>query len=123
MARVAAEAVGLQTIHQVVDDFYRRVQDDPVLGTRFSVVTDWAAHKARIVHFWWVALGGAAYEPYRYRVVYTHRALEVRASEIQRWLDLFADCVQSALPESLAAVWLHRAKAMGGSLAQVVARV
>lgn len=120
---VTAEVIGLETIRRVVDEFYERVREDPVLGPRFDGVADWSGHKARIAHFWWVALGGAAYGSFRYRVVHTHRAVGVQAAEIEQWLRIFADCVRSSLPEPLAESWLHRARAMGGSLSSVAGRV
>lgn len=120
--RLSADAIGLGTIRQVVDEFYARVGLDPVLGPRFAVVEDWNEHRARIAHFWWVALGGKPYVAYRYRVVHTHRVLGVQDAEVEHWLALFADCVRSALPEPLAEAWLHRARAMGGSLSQAVGK-
>lgn len=121
--RVTAEVIGLGNIRRVVDEFYERVREDPVLGPRFEVVSDWSEHKARIAHFWWVVLGGAAYESCRYRVVQTHRTVGVRGVEIEHWLGIFADCVRSSLPEPLAEAWLHRARTMGRSLSSVAGRV
>lgn len=114
--RLTAEAIGLGAIRQVVDVFYDRAREDPVLGPRFAVVSDWPAHKAKLTHFWWVALGGPAYAPYRYHVVEAHRSVGVRSEEISHWLRLFADCVQATLTEPLAEAWLRRAGAMGKSL-------
>lgn len=114
--RLTAEIIGLGAIRQVVDSFYDRARSDAVLGPRFSVVADWPEHKAKLTHFWWVALGGPAYAPYRYRVVEAHRIVGVRSEEITHWLRLFADCVRSTLPEPLAEAWLRRAAAMGESL-------
>lgn len=117
--RPGAERIGLAAIREVVDRFYERIQCDPVLASRFATVADWDTHKARLTHFWWVALGGPAYAPYRYRVVEKHRDIGVTRVEIERWLEIFSECVQTQLPESLATCWLHRARAMGASLAQV----
>ena len=120
---MTAEFIGLEKIRQVVDEFYERVRKDPVLGPRFKLVADWSEHKARIAHFWWVALGGAAYGSFRYRVVQTHRVVGVQGVEIEHWLRIFADCVRTSLPEPLAEAWLHRASRMGRSLSSVARRV
>lgn len=114
-----AEDIGLHAIGRVIDGFYERVQDDPILGPRFAVVSNWTEHKARLAHFWWVLLGGSAYAPYRYRVVDAHRTLGVADDEIERWMTLFRDCVHAALPEPQAEAWLQRARAMSKSLSAI----
>lgn len=119
--RLTAEIIGLGAIRQVIDTFYDRAREDVVLGPRFSVVSDWTEHKAKLTHFWWVALGGPAYAPYRYRVVEAHRVVGVRSDEIPHWLLLFGDCVRANLPEPLAEAWLRRAVAMGESLSLAAA--
>ncbi|MEJ2479851.1 MAG: group III truncated hemoglobin [Acidihalobacter sp.] len=119
---MTAEIIGMGNIRRVVDEFYERVREDPVLGPRFEGVADWSEHKARIAHFWWLALGGAAYESFRYRVVQTHRIIDVQGVEIEHWLRIFADCVRSSLSGPLAEAWLHRARAMGRSLSSVAGR-
>lgn len=119
--RLTAESIGLGAIRQVVDHFYDRVREDPLLGPRFSVVSDWPEHKAKLTHFWWVALGGPAYAPYHYRVVAAHQIAGVQSSEIAHWLNLFADTLQTTIPKSQAEAWLLRARAMGKSLSLATA--
>ena len=119
--RLTAEEIGLDKIGQIVDMFYDRVRKDAVLGPRFSVVSDWSIHKARLTHFWWVTLGGSAYAPYRYRVVEAHRIIDIRSEEITYWLNLFDSCLRTSLSEPAAEAWMRRAGAMGKSLSRIAA--
>lgn len=119
--RLTAEEIGLDKISQIVDMFYERVRKDSVLGPRFSVVSDWSIHKASLAHFWWVALGGSAYAPFRYRVVEAHRVIDIQSEEITYWLNLFDSCLRASLSEPLAEAWMRRAGAMGKSLSRMVA--
>lgn len=116
--RVTAERIGLQTIRTVVHDFYANVRRDPVLGQRFeAAIQDWPAHEAKLTHFWWVALGGPVYAPYRYQVIDAHLSIDVEDHEIEHWLGLFADTMRAQLPAPETEEWLGRAQAMGRSLA------
>lgn len=114
--RLTAQIIGLGAIREVVDRFYDRVRDDALLACRFRGVSDWPAHKAKMTHFWWVALGGSAYGAYRYRVIDAHRRVGVQPYEVKHWLGVFSECVTRTLPVPEANAWLRRARAMGESL-------
>lgn len=117
--RPEAKYISLAAIRDVVSEFYGQARHDPVLAPRFATVRDWVDHEARLTHFWWVALGGRAYAPYRYRVVAKHRAAGVTEDDLQRWHTLFGACVCERLPRPYAELWLRRARAMGRALIQV----
>lgn len=108
--------IGRARIAAVVDDFYGRVQRHPTLAAPFGIVTDWAEHKARLTHFWWLSLGGPAYRQDRYRVADKHMPVGVTHDLIADWLGLFRETLSDHLPEELAAPWFTRASNMGASL-------
>lgn len=108
--------VGRAKIAAVVDDFYERVRRHPSLAESFGIVTDWAEHKARLTHFWWLSLGGPAYRQDRYRVAEKHMSVGVTPALVADWLDLFRATLADHLPQDLTDAWYGRAANMGASL-------
>lgn len=115
-ARDTHNRIGHATIARVVDDFYERVQRHPTLAEPFRVVSDWHEHKARLTHFWWVALGGEAYAPYHYEVGRKHADVGVTSALVDDWLALFETTMHEHVAPDVAQSWLHRARRMGDSL-------
>ena len=117
-SRNTHEQIGLEKISAVVDDFYNRIQRHPTLARPFSRVRNWDEHKARLSHFWWISLGGAAYRPDIYNVAAKHMDAEVgmTAALIDDWLALFQETLRDSLPMEHAEAWLSRAQNMGRSL-------
>ena len=58
----------------VVDDFYTRIQNDPILQVPFKSVENWPEHIQRLTHFWWVRFGGNPYLYVSYNPVEKHFA-------------------------------------------------
>lgn len=110
------EAIGLDTIRRVVDDFYDRVQAHPTLSEPFRRVEDWPEHKARLTHFWWISLGGERYRDDQYRVAPAHMPLGITEELVDDWLRLFAATLDDHLSPALARAWLDRAEHMGRSI-------
>ncbi|MGA7802153.1 MAG: group III truncated hemoglobin [Gammaproteobacteria bacterium] len=119
--RQTHERIGHDRVAAVVDDFYERVQAHPALAVPFLMVNDWALHKARLTHFWWVALGGRRYRPDRYDVAGKHLAVGVNDALVDDWLALFDATLRDHLPPELAHAWLERARLMGVSVRQTTA--
>ena len=113
------ELIGLDRIRAVVDDFYERIQRHPVLAEPFKVVGDWHEHKQRLVHFWWVSLGGERYRDYVYRVAPVHMQVGVTAKQVDLWLELFHATLLDHLEPELAEQWYRRAANMGRSIRMV----
>lgn len=114
--RTTHNDIGLARIRRVVDDFYDRIQRHPRLSEPFRVVEDWASHKARLTHFWWLSLGGEAYASYEYRVGAKHATVGINDELVDAWLALFRTTLDDHLPEALADAWFQRAARMGDSL-------
>jgi len=117
--RSTHQAVGLNTIRRVVDDFYDRVQRHSTLAEPFRRVEDWPEHKRRLTHFWWISLGGARYRDDQYRVAPLHMPLGITDALVDDWLALFEATLRDHLPPDLVEAWLDRARNMGRSIRMV----
>ena len=51
MPRYHTPDVSREQIAQVMDDFYARLQQHPMLSPAFAVVQDWSPHKAVLTHY------------------------------------------------------------------------
>ncbi len=102
-------------IARLVDCFYDRVQDDPVLGPVFdAAVDDWDEHKRLLTSFWSsVALRAGSY---RGNPMAAHRPLSIDAGHFDRWLALWRDTTRQVLPEPQAAEMIEYAERIGRSL-------
>jgi hemoglobin len=103
-------------IERVVQDFYSRVAQDPVLKVPFASVQDWPHHIARLTHFWWVKFGGAGYMFGQYDPVTKHFFAGFNAELLKHWLGLFEQTLKDNLKAEQAALWLLVANRMGHAL-------
>lgn len=103
-------------IHRVVDIFYARVQEDPVLQLPFRSVQDWPEHVRKLTHFWWLRLGGAPYAHYRYNPVAKHFHAGFSRALLSRWLTLFHDVLREHLREDQYEFWALLSQQMGQGL-------
>ena len=101
--------------------FYTRLLDDPMLRAYFEPL-DLDAHIARIVEFWWIAMGGRSEAPPVFDMVGRHRPLGIRAAELEHWLELFSRTLHEQLPAELAEQWLRMAEAIGAKMRPAVVR-
>lgn len=84
----------LDDIKQLVDTFYRKVQNDPLIGPIFNgVIQNWQPHLEKMYTFWQTVLlqehtyYGSPFPP--------HAKLPVSAAHFERWLFLWratVDC-------------------------------
>ncbi|MEJ2344490.1 MAG: group III truncated hemoglobin [Gammaproteobacteria bacterium] len=111
-ARSTHARIGHHRVAVVVADFYDRVQRHPQLSQPFATVRDWAAHTAKLTHFWWVALGGRPYQGYRYDIGLTHWRVGVDDSLVEAWLAVLRATLADHLPPPLAVEWHRRARRM-----------
>lgn len=105
-----------EDIRRVVDDFYGRVQNDPILQVPFSSVHDWPGHIKRLTHFWWIRFGGAPYLAGSYNPVLKHYVAGFNAEFLSRWLGLFHDTLKTHLTETQAVTWARVSESMGQAL-------
>lgn len=103
-------------LHRVVDLFYARVQEDPVLRVPFLSVHDWPEHVSRLTHFWWIRFGGEPYQWSLYNPVAKHFHAGFNAELLARWLELFRRTLHECLDPEPAALWSAIAGRMGEAL-------
>lgn len=102
--------------HQVVEDFYGRVQQDAELSIPFLSVHDWPDHIRRLTHFWWIRFGGRPYMFAEYNPVAKHYYAGFNANLLERWLGLFEATLTDRLQPDQAALWIMIAKRIGFAL-------
>lgn len=107
-------------IAEMVDTFYARVREDPLLAPVFARrITSWPPHLTRMKGFWTAVLRG---EPtYRFGPKgpppQIHRGIaELRPEHFTRWLELFGEVVDALFTPERAAHVMQRAYRMAGSL-------
>lgn len=84
-----------EDIKLLVDRFYDRVQQDPLLGPIFNDIAkvDWAHHLPVMYDFWSTMLFRTA--TYKGRPWPKHAPLPVQQAHFERWLSLFCQTVDS----------------------------
>lgn len=99
----------------LVDRFYDKVREDPLLGAVFSpVVHDWDAHKRLLTSFWVaVSLRTGAY---RGNPMAMHRPHPIRREHFQRWLSLWEQTCHEVLDAEAAAAMIAYAHRIGTGL-------
>jgi hemoglobin len=103
-------------IFNVVDDFYTRIQSDPVLQVPFKSVQDWPEHVQRLTHFWWVRFGGKPYLFNHYNPVMKHFFAGFNRELLTRWLAIFNETLQSHLKPEQTQLWKLISERMGEAL-------
>lgn len=103
-------------ILRVVDDFYTRIQNDPVLQVPFKSVGDWPEHIQKLTHFWWVRFGGKPYLFNYYNPVPKHFFAGFNRDLLTRWLFIFQETLRSHLTSEQAALWRLVSERMGEGL-------
>lgn len=107
-------------IREVVDEFYRRVRLDGMLGPVFERhVHDWDAHLARLTDFWSSALLHTG--RFSGRPVESHRVIEgLSGEDFDRWLQLFESTVRDVCTQEHAGAFLVRAQRMRAGMTRAL---
>ena len=117
MPRYHTPDVSREQIAQVMDDFYARVQQHPMLSPAFAVVQDWSHHKAVLTHYWWMALGGEPYMEYTYDIGHKHRQAGYTPELLNEyWMPVFEQTVRAHIAPEWAEIWLNQARKIGGMM-------
>jgi hemoglobin len=77
-------------IKALVDQFYDKVKQDPLLGPVFDHV-DWNKHLPVMYNFWSSLLFGD--QSYRGNPFEKHIPLKIQAQHFEKWLELFIETV------------------------------
>lgn len=106
-------------IRTLVDAFYKRVQDDALLGPVFAErIGDWEPHLQRMYAFWSsVMLGSRRYSG---RPVPLHAALDIEGRHFDRWLTLFVHTTREVCPPEAAAAFIFRARKIAEGMQRAI---
>ena len=121
-----ARAAGLTEplVRQVIDAFYVKVRQDPILGPVFNgiIKDEWPAHIERITAFWLTATRlGSGYDGRRFMPVHLAHAA-IRAEQLPQWLLLFRETARQICPPAAADVLIDIAERMADSIRMSLAR-
>lgn len=105
-----------EDLFKVVDDFYTRIQQDPILQVPFRSVGDWPEHIQRLTHFWWIKFGGDPYLFGYYNPVAKHFFAGFNQDLLTRWLALFHATLDTHLKPEQSALWKLISERMGQAL-------
>jgi hemoglobin len=104
-------------IRELVEVFYARVDDDPLLGPIFAreLTGRWDAHFAKMTTFWSSLVLGT--KDYRGNVQEAHRPLgDIEPQHFARWLTLFLDTVETRYEPAAAVQFMEPALRIAQSL-------
>ena len=106
-------------IGELVDRFYGRVRQDPVLAPVFARVSDWDDHLTRLRAFWSsVTLMTGRYQG---RPMQKHFPLPIGTEHFDRWLALFEQTAADVCPPTAAAVFVEKARRIADSFEMALA--
>ena len=116
-----AETTGITDamIAKLVDTFYGRVRQDPLLAPVFARVDDWDAHLAKLRDFWSsvVLMSGR----YHGQPMQAHFPLSIEPGHFDRWLALFEQTAADVCPPPAAAIFLEKARRIADSFEMAMA--
>ncbi|RYZ50496.1 MAG: group III truncated hemoglobin [Sphingobacteriales bacterium] len=102
-----ADISTIQDIHRLVDTFYGKIQQDPVVGPVFTKVIgeDWSAHLDKMYRFWQTIL--LEEHTYNGRPFPPHAHLPVSGIHFDTWLRLWSETVDEGFegPMATEAKW------------------
>lgn len=106
-------------IADLVDTFYGRVRQDPLLAPVFARVDNWDEHLAKLRTFWSsvVLMSGR----YHGQPMQAHFPLTIEPVHFDRWLALFEQTVSDVCPPSAAAIFLEKARRIADSFEMAIA--
>ena len=116
MSAALPQDISETLVAHLVDTFYRRIRQDPVLGPIFEARLQgrWDTHLAAMVDFWSsvTMLTGR----YRGKPHVAHEPLGLTPEHFQRWLGLFEATVGDLCTGPAAALFIDRAHRIADSL-------
>jgi hemoglobin len=115
-----ARAAGLTEplVGQVIDAFYVKVRQDPILKPVFDgiIKDDWPAHIDRIRAFWLTATRlGSGYDGRGFIPAHLRHG-SIRSEQLPRWLLLFRETARELCPPAAADVLIDIAERMADSI-------
>ena len=111
-----------ERLRQLVELFYGRVRQDPLIGPVFNrAIDDWPEHLDRLQAFWSsVMLTSGRYKG-RPLPAHIKHGDAIRPESFQRWLELWREATAELLPEPAAAAMQEKAERIAESLSLGIA--
>ena len=112
-----SDAVDMAVIRAVVDDFYTRARQDPMLGPVFDAhIKDWGPHLLKMYGIRATVLLGDRQN--KGNPFVKHQAIsELSAAHFKCWLDLFGETLRDHCSPSDRDAWEATARRMGFAMA------
>jgi hemoglobin len=108
---VKHDVTNLDDIIVFVDEFYRKVSDDDLIGPVFnSVIQDWHPHLEKMYKFWNAALFGVP--GFKGNPFARHAPLPISGPHFDRWMELFKATIDAHFEGQMAEEVKHRAGLM-----------
>ncbi len=112
------EIEGRADIELLVDRFYDKVVQDPLLGPIFNDVAavDWDEHLPKMYDFWCsILFGEGSYkgDPMS-KHVHLSQKTPMKREHFERWLDLFEEPLEETFQGAMPAQALERARSIAG---------
>lgn len=101
------DQIGREKFDAVIEQFYRKLLADAVLGKYFQAIPHFAAHQRRFAEFWWIGLGGSSDDPPAVDMAGKHENLGLGVNEFNRWAGLFAETAHELLDAEHAEAWIR----------------
>ena len=106
-----ADILGLDDIVLFVNEFYKKVQQDDLIGPVFgSVLQEWQPHLEKMYQFWNAALFGVS--GFKGNPFAKHAPLNIGPLHFERWLILFRETIDSNFEGNMANDAKNRAELM-----------
>lgn len=103
------EQLNVNDVHRVVQRFYTKVRQHPIIGHYFDRITDFSSHEIRIMAFWWLALGGKVSDLPNgapdVDMINIHIALGINEHDLIVWIGLFEQTLFEELEMDIASAW------------------
>src|ERR1700688_4840815 len=106
-------------IADLVDTFYGRVRQDPLLAPVFARVENWDEHLVKLRAFWSsvVLMSGR----YHGQPMQAHFPLSIEPRHFDRWLALFEQTTADVCPPAAAAIVMEKARRIADSFETAMA--
>jgi len=117
MTMLERHAITEESLKKVVDTFYSRVRQDPLIGPVFNrAVDDWPEHLEKLQSFWSsVMLTSGRYKG-RPMPAHVKHADAISAESFRRWLTLWRQTTDELLDPPSAAAMQEKAERIAESL-------
>lgn len=103
------DQLNLNNVLRVVQHFYIKARQHPVIGHYFEGIDDFGLHEKKISEFWWLALGGKTSAlpdgAPSIDMINVHIALGINEADLEIWLGLFEQTLFEELEMDLASAW------------------